>query len=68
MAPETNKYNIRQIQVLNAIQARETKKEMLITWERNGGRGVGGQWKGKTRCSIFNINVPEAKNILLTQA
>lgn len=67
--PPPNKYNIHQIQVLSAIGARETKEEILIMWGRNdAGVGWGGKWEGKERCLISNINVSEAKNIVLTQA
>lgn len=48
---KTKQISIHQSQVLNTVQARETKEEMLITWERNGGR-EGGERNGKGRPDV----------------
>lgn len=67
---QTNRcnYNVHQIHVLNAIQAREAKEKMLLIWGRSNGGSVGGKCEGEARDLISNITVSEGKNVLLTQA
>lgn len=56
--------NIVCIKMQDIIQAKDAKRKMLIIWGKKWWR-----WgQRKTRCSIFDISVSEAKNILLTQA